>query len=78
MTAEPTPTTQPGKLLPPYGGVEHCANTKCLRPLSEEEDQGDGAYLFKVHATGKMCVFCGDCARHVELNNREEFTLIAL
>lgn len=74
--AKPNPT--PGKLVPPYGGIEHCANTTCLRPLSEDQDKGDGAFLFKCHDDGKLCVFCGDCARHVELNNREQFTLIAL
>jgi hypothetical protein len=68
----------PGKLEPPYGGVTNCANTTCERELSEDADKGDGAYLFKNHASGKVCVFCGDCARHVELNHREQFTLIAL
>lgn len=68
----------PGKILPPYGGVTNCANTDCERELNEDPDKGDGAFLFKIHESGKVCVFCGDCARYVELNNREEFTLIAL
>jgi hypothetical protein len=75
---EPDPNAKAGKLVPPYGGVEHCANTDCLRTLSEKEGEGDGAYLFKNNTTGKICVLCGDCARYVELSHREQFTLIAL
>lgn len=66
--------SEPGRLLPDYGGITNCANSDCRRELDEEV----GAYLFKAHDDGKICVFCGDCARYVELNAREQFSLIAL
>jgi hypothetical protein len=62
-----------GRLVPPYP-VENCANSKCQCALDEEV----GAYVFKIHDTGKICVFCGDCARYVELNAATQFSLIAL
>lgn len=62
-----------GKLVPPYP-VEQCANADCLRAL----DEAEGAYLFKVLDDDKLCVFCDDCARHVELNASNQFMLVAL
>lgn len=66
---------KPGKVMPPYGGVERCVSASCRRVLSE--DTG-GAYLFKNRHSGKLCVFCEDCAAYVELNNREQFALVEL
>jgi hypothetical protein len=60
-----------GKLVPPYP-QDHCANVDCDGPLD------DGAYLFKDQDSGKLVVFCDDCARHVELNHPLRFKLVAL
>jgi hypothetical protein len=61
-----------GRLLPDYGGVTQCAASICQSPELNEEI---GAYLYKDLESGKLCVFCGNCARHVELNHSERFIL---
>lgn len=67
------PCSVPGKLRPPYP-VEHCASSDCGRVLTETP----GAYLYRDLDTDKLVVFCDDCARFVELNQRMRFMLIAL
>ena len=66
-----------GRVLAPYGGIEHCANIDCKRTLDEDR----GAYLYrdltKEGGTG-LCVFCGDCALYVELECPDRFKLIML
>lgn len=69
--------TEYGRLVPPFP-VEHCANGACpppddLFPLHEH-----GAYLYRDLTTDKLVVFCGDCARHAELNASARFKLVAL
>lgn len=66
-------TSKPGKLAEPFP-VEHCANVDCARAFTP----GDEAYLYKILDTGKLCVFCDDCARHVEMNNPTDYALVAL
>jgi hypothetical protein len=79
--SEPTPprsgtaVPQPGRVLPPYGGIKNCAADICKDPPLNEEK---GAYMYKDLETGKLVIFCGDCARHVELNHRERFLLVPL
>lgn len=63
----------PGKLVPPYP-VDNCANNACQMALLEAA----GAFLFKNRVSGKLVVFCDDCARHAELNAREQFALVEL
>lgn len=65
---------QLGRLVAPYP-VEHCAADDCLRPLREQDD---AAYLYKDQNSGKLVVFCEDCAARVELNAPLRFKLIAL
>ena len=65
---------EPGRLMPDYGGVEVCALSTCQKPLGEEL----GAYLYKDLESNKLVVFCGDCARYVELNHDHRFKLVAL
>lgn len=66
---------QLGRLLPPYGGISHCANEDCQCALTEEL----GAFMFKVVSTDKLCVLCGSCAIAVELLPApKEFVLVAL
>lgn len=72
-----------GRLNEPYP-VEHCANTDCERPLTAEDCEGtswavpDGAYLYRDLSNGKLCVFCDDCARYVELSHPERFKVVPL
>ncbi|MCA1571012.1 MAG: DUF3846 domain-containing protein [Chloroflexi bacterium] len=63
-----------GRLVPPYP-VEHCAAADCQRPLRTRED---AAYLYTDQDSGKLVVFCEDCAAHVELNHPLRFKLVAL
>ena len=67
-------TPRLGRLAPPYP-YEHCASTTCDRQLRSAED---AAYLFKDQDSGKLVVFCEDCAAHVELNHAVRFRLVAL
>lgn len=60
-----------GKLAPPYP-VDHCSRADCQGPLD------GGAYLYKDLESDKLCVFCDDCARDVELNHGHRFKLVAL
>lgn len=62
-----------GKLRPPYP-VAACANVE----HRNEEAWPDGAYLYRDLEGGKLVVFCGDCARHAELNAPERFKLVPL
>lgn len=64
---------RPGKLAEPYP-QDHCASDVCGMALKDS----DGAYLFTDLESGKLVVFCDDCARHVELNHRTRFWLVAL
>lgn len=73
---ETEPGARLGKLLPPYGGIELCANSTCQERLGEEET--DGAYMFKDLENGKLVIFCGKCAPIIELNNSDRFLLIPL
>lgn len=70
------PDARLGKVLPPYGGVELCANSECQEKLSEEGT--DGAFMFRDLETGKLVLFCGKCAPGIELNHTNRFLLIAL
>lgn len=63
-----------GCLVPPLP-TDHCANVDCERALPAE---GVDAFLFKDLGTGKLVVFCEDCATYVELNARTQFALVAL
>jgi cAMP phosphodiesterase len=56
-----------GRLRPPFP-VNHCANEDCTH----------GAFLYRDLESDKLVVFCGDCARHAELNAGERFKLVAL
>lgn len=71
MAAEEIP--QLGRLRPPYHR-DDCAAAHCQQLL----DETIGAYLFTDLETRKLVVFCGDCARHVELNCRTRFALVPL
>lgn len=62
-----------GRLRPPYHR-DDCSSSTCGRLLDEDA----GAYLFTDLGTRKLVVFCGDCARHVELNCRTSFALLCL
>lgn len=66
--------SQPGKLVPPYPYLD-CASSSCCKPLAEETG---GAYLFKDRDSGKLVVFCDDCAADIELNHRQRFGLVEL
>lgn len=70
------PDSHLGKVLPPYGGIELCANSTCREKLDEEETQG--AYMFRDLESGKMVIFCGKCAPLIELNHSNRFLLIPL
>lgn len=67
-----------GKVLPPYGGIEHCANVDCPHPDEVATLDQHGAYLYRDLDSDKLLLFCGDCARHAELNAAERFKLVAL
>jgi hypothetical protein len=67
------PLAEFGKLRPPYP-VDHCALAGCERSLTDDV----GVYLYRDLETGKLVVFCDDCARHVELNHGERFKLVPL
>lgn len=71
----PPPLRELGRLCPPYGGIERCAADICKSPQLGEEK---GAYMYRDLEGGKLVIFCGDCARHVELNRPERFRLVAL
>lgn len=71
MQRRATDAPRLGKLEPPYP-QDHCASASCGGLLD------DGAYLFKDQDSGKLVVFCDDCARHVELNHSLRFKLVAL
>jgi hypothetical protein len=64
-----------GRVLAPYGGIENCAADICKAPALDEEK---GAYMYRDLESGKLVIFCGDCARYVELNRPERFKLVAL
>lgn len=70
------PGSKFGKVQPPYGGVEKCALSTCEKPLDEEDT--DGAYMFRDLETGKLALFCGLCTPDIELHHRERFLLIPL
>jgi hypothetical protein len=63
-----------GRLVPPYP-VEHCANVTCQRPLRTADD---AAFVYSDQDTGKLVVFCEDCAAHAELNAPLRFKLVGL
>lgn len=63
-----------GKLAWPYP-VRHCANVACVKPFESVEDE---AYLYNSLASGKLVVFCDDCARHVELLDPPQFASVPL
>jgi len=63
-----------GKIKPPYGGFERCADDACRKVLAEPE----GAYLFTALETGKMIVVCFDTAIMLELLHTDRFRLVAL
>lgn len=65
-----------GRLVPPLP-VEHCANVDCVYTTREQLEEA-GAYLYRDLETGKLGVFCGDCARYSELSCRERFLPVAL
>lgn len=58
-----------GRVLPPYGGCTRCADSTCQARLDEEA----GAYLFTDRTTGKLVVFCGDCALRIDLHDGVRF-----
>lgn len=64
-----------GRVLAPYGGIERCAADICQSPELNEEA---GAYMYRDLEGGKLVIFCGDCARYVELDHPERFKLVAL
>lgn len=64
----------PGKLAWPYP-AKHCANSACLKDFASADDE---AYLYNQLATGKLVVFCDDCARHVELLDPPAFASVPL
>lgn len=70
------PGAQLGKLLPPYGGIKLCANSTCQQELDEEKSAG--AFMFRDLESGKMVIFCGQCAPGIELNHSTRFLLIPL
>lgn len=66
-----------GKLRPPFP-VNHCANANCPHDPDLAALNEHGAFLYKDLDSDKLVVFCGDCARHAELNAGERFKLVAL
>lgn len=64
----------PGKLTPPYGGVERCAGANCRVTLTEETE----AFLHSNRETGKLVVFCGGCSLLVQMNMSLRFPLVSL
>jgi hypothetical protein len=70
------PGAKLGKVLAPYGGIELCANSDCQQEL--DEDASGGAYMFRDLRSGKLVIFCGECAPGIELNHSDRFLLIPL
>lgn len=66
-----------GALRPPWP-VNHCANVDCPHDDDTSTFNEHGAYLYRDLDTDKLVVFCGDCARHAELNADDRFKLVAL
>lgn len=66
-----------GRLAPPFA-VNHCANVDCAHDPDLQAFNDHGAYLYRDLDTDKLVVFCGDCARHAELNAGYRFKLVAL
>lgn len=66
-----------GRLRTPFP-VNHCSSASCPHPEDIACLNDHGAYLYKDFDSGKLVVFCGDCARHVELNHSHRFRLVAL
>lgn len=60
-----------GKLVPPFP-VERCAASNCRQQLDKT------AFLFTNLDTGKLSVFCGECALWVELSAHDKFRLVPL
>lgn len=67
-----------GRIVSPYGGVPHCANSECPHEDTTATLDEFGAYLYRDLESDKLAVFCGDCARYAELEAPERFKVIAL
>jgi hypothetical protein len=78
--AEPQEARIPelGRVLAPYGGAMRCANIDCPHPDEVPSLDEYGAYMYRDLDTNKLVIFCGDCARHAELNAGDRFKLVAL
>lgn len=66
-----------GRLRPPFP-VDSCANCDCPHDADLSTLNEHGAYLYTDLETTKLSVFCGDCARYVELVASHRWKLIAL